>query len=102
MENRGKTCVFIGYVENQSKNVYHMLHPETKRIIMSHDIYWLENSWRKYTKISGTTKTMVDNDSDGKEDNTNKVNEEKETKSNEATMRAMDERHPMGLGCEVY
>ncbi len=41
-KNQGKTSVFMGYAENHSGNIYCMLNPETKEIVMSHDIYWLE------------------------------------------------------------
>ncbi len=53
-----------------------MLNPETKSSGMSCDIYWLEKLCAEYNKFTGTIKTMVDNDSDDKELETNQNNRE--------------------------
>ena len=40
LDNRGKTCMFVGYAEDHSGNVYRFLNIHTRRIIMSRDVIW--------------------------------------------------------------
>ena len=41
LDNRGKTCMFVGYAEDHAGDVYRFLNINTKRIIMSRDVRWL-------------------------------------------------------------
>ena len=41
LDNRGKTCMFVGYAEDHAGDVYRFLNIHTKRIIMSRDVRWL-------------------------------------------------------------
>ena len=38
LDNRGKTCMFVGYAEEQTKDVYRFLNIHTKRIILRRDV----------------------------------------------------------------
>jgi hypothetical protein len=40
LSKRGKTCMFVGYTEHQSRDVYRMLNLATNSIINSRDIIW--------------------------------------------------------------
>ena len=41
LDNRGKTCMFVGYAEDHAGDVYRFLNIHTKRFIMSSDARWL-------------------------------------------------------------
>ena len=41
LDDRGKTCMFVGYAEDHTKDVYRFLNIHTKRIILSRDVRWL-------------------------------------------------------------
>ena len=46
LDNRGKTCMFVGYAEDHAGDVYRLLNIHTKRIIMSRDVRWLNIIWK--------------------------------------------------------
>ena len=48
LDNRGKTCMFVGYVDDHSGDVYRFMNIHTKRIIMSRDARWLNIIWKHY------------------------------------------------------
>ena len=48
LDNREKTCVFVGYADDHSGDVYRFLIIHTKRIIMSRDARWLNIIWKHY------------------------------------------------------
>ena len=41
LEDRGTTCMLVGYALNHDAGVYRMFNPETDRVIISRDIIWL-------------------------------------------------------------
>ena len=48
LDNRGKTCMFVGYADNHSGDVYRFLNIHTKRIIKSRDARWVNIIWKHY------------------------------------------------------
>ena len=50
LDDRGKTCMFVGYADDLSRDVYRFLNLHTKRIIMSRDARWLNIIWKHYRK----------------------------------------------------
>ena len=46
LDNRGKTCMFVGYADDHTKDVYRFLNIHTKRIILSRDVRWLNIIWK--------------------------------------------------------
>ena len=52
LDYRGKTCMFVGYADDHSKDVYRFLNIHTKRIIISRDVRWLNIIWKQYKKKS--------------------------------------------------
>ena len=52
LDNRGKTCMFVGYADDHTKDVYRFLNIHTKRIILSRDVRWLNVMWKRYKKES--------------------------------------------------
>ena len=45
LDNKGKTCMFVGYTDDHSGDVDRFLNINTKRIIMSRDARWLNIIW---------------------------------------------------------
>ena len=50
LDERGKTCMFVGYAEDHAKDVYRFLNIHTRRIILSRDVRWLNIIWKQYKK----------------------------------------------------
>ena len=48
LDDRRKTCMFVGYAENHAKDVYRFLNIHTKSIILSRDVRWLNIIWKRY------------------------------------------------------
>ena len=48
LDNRGTTCMFVGYAEDHAVDVYRFLNIHSKRIIMSRDVRWLTIIWKHY------------------------------------------------------
>ena len=46
LDNRGKTCMFVGYADDHAEDVYRFLNVKTKRIILSRDARWLNLMWK--------------------------------------------------------
>jgi len=49
LSNRGTPCIFMGYSVNHAHDVYRMLNMETKKVINSRDMIWLNqvyNDWK--------------------------------------------------------
>ena len=41
LDDRGKTCMFVGYAEDHAKDVYRFLTIHMRRIVLSTDVRWL-------------------------------------------------------------
>ena len=60
LDNRGKTCMFVGYADDHSGDVYRFLIIHTKRIIMSRDARWLNIIWKHYRMNSFYARKQVE------------------------------------------
>ena len=60
LDNRGKTCMFVGYAEDHAGDVYRFLNIHTKRIIMSRDVRWLNIIWKHYRMKSIYARKQVE------------------------------------------
>ena len=60
LDNRGKTCMFVGYADDHSGDVYRFLNINTKRIIMSRDARWLNRIWKHYRMKSIYARKQVE------------------------------------------
>ena len=60
LDDRGKTCMFVGYAYDHSRDVYRFLNIHTKRIIISRDVRWLNIIWRHYRKKSIYARKQVE------------------------------------------
>jgi hypothetical protein len=94
LANHGTPCIFVGYAENHSKDVYRMLNLETKTIINSSDIIWLKKMYKDCLK--NKLMTTIDEEEDAIELPTGnksnivpKVVEENKKDTHERVIRAM-------------
>ena len=60
LNHRGKTCMFVGYAEDHSGDVYRFLNIHTKRIITSRDVRWLNIIWKHYRRKSIYARKQVE------------------------------------------
>ena len=60
LDDRGKTCMFVGYAEDHTKDVYRFLNIHTRRIIISRDVRWLSIIWKQYKKKSIHARRQVE------------------------------------------
>ena len=60
LDDRGKTCMFVGYADDHSRDVYRLLNIHTKRIIISRDVRWLNIIWKHYRKKSICARKQVE------------------------------------------
>ena len=60
LDDRGKTCMFVGYADDHTKDVYRFLNIHTRRIILSRDVRWLNIIWKQYKKKSICAKRQVE------------------------------------------
>ena len=58
--DRGKTCMFVGYAEDHTKDVYRFMNIHTRRIIISRDVRWLNIIWKQYKKKSIYARRQVE------------------------------------------
>ena len=60
LDDRGKTCMFVGYADDHTKDVYRFLNIHTRRIILSRDVRWLNIIWKQYKKKSFYARRQVE------------------------------------------
>jgi hypothetical protein len=61
LSNRGTTCMFVGYTEHHSRDVFRMLNLTTNSIIDSQDIIWLNKTCGEW-KNNKTSISVVEDD----------------------------------------
>ena len=61
LEDRGITCMFLGYAANHAGNVYRMLNMKTKQVLITRDVKWL-NTYEKDTKKNELVHEIEDDD----------------------------------------
>ena len=60
LDDRGKTCMFVGYADDHSRDVYRFLNIHTKRIIISREVRWLNIIWKHYIRKSIYARKQVE------------------------------------------
>ena len=51
MQNKEKTCFFIGYDEDHAGDCYKMYHPETNKIYKSRDVVFLKRMYFSFPNL---------------------------------------------------
>ena len=62
VENKGRTCIFVGYSEDSPPDTYRMYDPSTRKVVNSRDIKWLNKLYRE--KYETSTSEKDDDSSD--------------------------------------
>ena len=84
LDTRGRTGIFVGYADDNAGNVYRFINIQTKKIILSRDIQWLNSFWKEYKKRKDGYKKLVDEFySHDEDDQTQEESEPGELKENE-------------------
>ena len=60
LDIRGRTGIYVGYADDHAGNVYRFINIETKQIILSRDIQWLNSFWKEYKERRDDSKKLVD------------------------------------------
>ena len=68
LDNRGRTGIFVGYADDHAGNMYRFINIQTKQIILSRDIQWLNSFWKEYKKRRDDSKKLVDESYSHEED----------------------------------
>ena len=77
LDTRGRTGIFVGYADVHAGNVYRFINIQTKQIILSRDIQWLNSVWKEYKKRRDDSKKLVDEFYSHEEDD--QIQDESET-----------------------
>ena len=72
-----RTGIFVGHADDHAGNVYRFIKIQTKKIILSRDMQWLNSFWKEYKKRKDYSKKLVDEFSSHDEDDP--TPEERET-----------------------
>jgi hypothetical protein len=62
LTNRGTPCMFMGYSINHAHDVYRMLNIETKNIINSRDIIWMNKVYKDWKDQKDKKKSEVEDE----------------------------------------
>ena len=60
LDDREMTCMFVGYADDHTNDVYRFLNIHTSRIILTRDVRWLNMIWKQYKKKSLYARRQVD------------------------------------------
>ena len=60
LDDRGKTCMFVEYADDHSRDVYRFLNIHKKRIIISTDVGWLNIIWKHNRRKSIYARKQVE------------------------------------------
>ena len=75
LENRGIVCLFLGYAADHPEDTYRMLNLETKKVIITRDVKWLNKMHNKISKEKRiVTIQNEDPESSGEEETKRKNN----------------------------
>ena len=109
LDTRGKTGIFVGYADDHPGNVYRFINIQTKQIILSRDIQWLNSFWKEYKKRKGDSKKLIDefyshdeDDQTQEESETEKIEEtETEEIKNSGDGNNTEEQKKLGIDIEM-
>jgi hypothetical protein len=89
LADRGRACLFLGYSANHAVDVYRMLNLETRRVIHTRDIIWMNQTYGQYKNITATKTVNVD-DSDDEDDDATSNSETGRDKSTDQEVIIVD------------
>jgi hypothetical protein len=90
LKNRGTSCMFVGYSVNHANDIYRMLNLDTKRIIQSRDIIWLNEAYHDWFDRKVSQKKETDDEYDDVIANS-KIQEVKDVQDKLGSVQDQDE-----------
>ena len=60
LDKRGRTGIFVGYADDHPGNVYRFINVQTKKIILSRDVQWLNSFWKQYKTRNNDSRNLVE------------------------------------------
>ena len=99
LDTRGRTGIFVGYVDDHAGNVYRFINIQTKKIILSRDVQWLNSFWKQYKKSDDDSKKLVEEFSPKDEDD--QTLEESETEENKISGDGNNTMEQKKLGIDI-
>ena len=109
LDTRGRTGIFVGYADDHAGNVYRFINIQTKKIILSSNIQWLNSFWKEYKKRNDDSKKLIDEfyshdeddqtqeESDTEEPKENEIEETKDSGDGNNT----EEQKKLGIGIQM-
>jgi hypothetical protein len=91
LTHRGALCMFMGYSSNHAHDVYRMLNIETKKIINSRDIVWMNKVYKDWKDQKDKKKSEVDDEDDAVEPNIQAANKTQKESSRREGLRLIEE-----------
>ena len=76
MANPGIAVMYLGHAKEHGREVYRLLNIETKRVMMSRDVRWLDKNYTSYKKQQGLWDESEDDDPDDVSDDDIEQDEE--------------------------
>ena len=109
LDTRGRTGIFVGYADDPAGNVYRLKNIQTKKIILSRDIQWLNSFWKEYKKRKGDSENLIDefyshdeDDQTQEESETEEIKEsETEETKNSGDGNNTEEQKKLGINIEM-
>lgn len=84
LDDRGTTCVFVGYAAQHAGDVYRMLSLTTQKLRLSRDVRWLGTQYGQYKKSQPTARYLVNGEADDYDEDDNHIpNESDNEKTDE-------------------
>ena len=59
LDTRGRTGIFVGYADDHAGNVYRFINIQTKKIILSRNVQWLNSFWKQNKKRNDDSKKLI-------------------------------------------
>ena len=70
LSDRGKPAFFLGYLENHAGNTYKFLSLDTRKVVISRDVIWLNKNYGEWKGLNGIHTTKIDQNDEEDDFNT--------------------------------
>ena len=97
LDTRGRTRIFVGYADDHAGNVYRSINVQTKKIILSRDIQWLNSFWKEFKKRKDDSKKLVGESYSYDEDDQTQEESETEEIKNSGDDNNTEEQKKLGI-----
>ena len=99
LDTRGRTGIFVGYADDHAGNVDRFINIQTKKVILSRDVQWLNSFWKQCKKRNNDSKKLVEEFSPNDEDDQNL--EESDTEENKISGDGNNTMEQKKLGIDI-